>query len=70
MNNSNLNIFINKCSSILNVANELLPIVKDTKPMISKVFNLTKGTNISKINKEKNNINEEKKNFNNPKFFI
>ena len=70
MNNSNLNIFINKCSSILNVANELLPIVKDTKPMISKVFNLTKGTNISKSNKEINNINEEKKNFNNPKFFI
>lgn len=80
MNNNILNTVLSGLSKSLNIANNIIPIYKDTYPLIKKGKNLLNKNNSPKIkqnlnnnsnNNHDNNINPKKKNLsNNPKFFI
>lgn len=84
MNNNILNTVLNGISKSLNIASNVIPICKDTYPLIKKGKNLLNKNNIinknpkidNKINNmnnenNENNENKQKKNLsNNPKFFV
>lgn len=81
MNNNILNTVLNGISKSLNIASNVIPIYKDTYPLIKKGKNLLNKNNIinknPKIDNKINNMNNEnienkqKKNLsNNPKFFV
>lgn len=81
MNNNILNTFLNGISKSLNIANNIIPIYKDTYPLIKKGkdflnknnnFQIKSKQNDNEISKNSNiKENNQKKNLSsNPKFFI
>lgn len=66
--NNILNTFLKNTSKSLTIINEVIPIYKDTYPIIKKIKN-----NINKNNKNNKNNTPNKKeldNNSNPKFFL
>lgn len=82
MNNDILNNLLNGASKSLHIIDEVIPIYKDTSPLLKKIKNYTinKNVNNTQEQKESNKIKKEKsseikKNLdlssdNEPKFFL